>query len=137
MGIASPYLALVRSMRINPLAAIFGRDSAADVADGVRRGKIAPVNRDFTRMVNRQTDLLSGAVAEAEAISGSGNEPHPKDSKGLNVTPVVWICVILVAILALALFCTFGHRRQNKRDELAGMTRNDEERGLPQVGIAG
>jgi hypothetical protein len=124
-------------MHINPLAAIFGRDSTADVADGVRRENIVPANRDFTRIVNRQSDLLSGAVAEAEAISGSGNEPNPKDSKGLETTPIVWIGVILVAILALALFCIFGHRRQNKRDELAGVTRNDEERGLPQVGIVG
>jgi hypothetical protein len=137
MGIASPYLALVSSMQIDPLVDIFGRDSAADVADGARRKKIAPLNRALTRIVKRQTDLLSEAVAEADAISGSGNEPKHKDSKGLNMTPIVWICVILVAIFALALFCIFGHRRQNKRDELAGMMRNDEERRPPQVGIVG
>jgi heme/copper-type cytochrome/quinol oxidase subunit 2 len=74
-------------------------------------------------------------MADADAISGSTNEPSPKNSKGLNTTPIVWICVILVAVLLLVIFCVVGHRRQGKREALVGPARKGEERRLPQAGI--
>ncbi|ERF74142.1 hypothetical protein EPUS_08881 [Endocarpon pusillum Z07020] len=97
----------------------------------------SPPHRDSTRIANRQTDLLSKAIADPDAINGSGQAPDLRDSKGLNTTPIVWMCIIVLAVILLVIFCYLGYKRQNRRDELAGAPRNDEEQRLPQVGIVG
>lgn len=95
---------------------------------------VATASERFTRLVRRQ--LLDGAIADADKISDSfGSEPIHMGAKGLNPTPIVWICLIFVAVILLVVFCVLAHRRQNKRDEREGGTRNDEERRLPQLGI--
>ena len=94
-------------------------------------------NHDLTTIVKRQTSLLSEALAEADEISGSGNEPDLRGSEGLNTTPIVWMCVMLVAVLLLIILCIVGYRRQNQRVAPAGIARNIEESRLPQVGIMG
>ncbi len=126
---------MVRLRHPRSPAATVGSEAIAGVEGGAKLEARTPLNRDFTRIVRRQTELLSEAVADADATSGSGNQPKSKDSKGLNTTPVVWICVILVAIVLLIIFYVLGHRRQDKRDELAGVRRRDEERKIPQIGI--
>ncbi|KAF7507480.1 hypothetical protein GJ744_010411 [Endocarpon pusillum] len=94
-------------------------------------------HRDFTGIANRQTDLLPEAIADPDAISGSGQAPHLRDPKGLNRAPIVWMCIIVLAVILLVIFCYLGHKRQNRRDGIAGAPRNDEERRRPQVGIVG
>jgi hypothetical protein len=130
MGITSPHFAIASFMQTSALW-VSGCGTAALVIGGVRRKPVQSHNQDFMKTVKRQTGILSEVVAE------SGKEPGPITSKGLNTTPIVWICVILVAVILLVTFCILGHRRQNKRDERAGIVRNDEERRLPQVGIVG
>lgn len=119
------------------LPATFRNEAITGVKGGARVKDTLALNQNFTRIVKRQMDLLSESVADADEISGSGQEPDPKNSKGLNTTPIVWMCVILVAIVLLIIFCVLGHRRQNKRDQLAGDARIEKERRLPQVGIVG
>jgi len=98
----------------------------------------SPLNQAFTGAMKQRRDLISGAVADADAIVGPGHESSPpKNSKGLNATPIVWMCIILVAVILLVVFCIFGHRRQNRRDGLARVARGEERQKLPQVGIVG
>lgn len=90
-----------------------------------------PQNTGFATAARRQTELLAGAVADADTISGVGKERVSEDSKGLNTAPIVWICVVLLAVLILIMFCILGQRRQNRRDELAGVVRAGKEQSLP------
>lgn len=136
MGIASPYSAMAGAMHNSRRPAEASQTLAAFEADSQSKYS-SPPHRHFTRIANRQTDLLSEAIANPDAISGSGQAPDLRDSKGLNKTPIVWMCIIVLAVILLVIFCYLGHKRQNRRDELAGAPRNDEEQGRPQVGIVG
>lgn len=136
MGIASPYFAMAGARHNFRRPAEASQTLAAFEAASQSKYS-SPPHRDFTRIANRQTDLLSEAIADPDATSESGQWLDPRDSQGLNKTPIVWMCIIVLAVILLVIFCYLGHKRQNRRDELAGAPRNDEERRRPQVGVVG
>jgi hypothetical protein len=133
MGIASPYLATANSIHASYPSAIVNGDALESFEHDSRLQTSSWPNQDFTSIVERQDGLLPGAVADAGIITNSENNIRPKNPTDLNVTPIVWICVIGVAIVLLITFTIWGHRRQNKRDEIEGMIRNDEEQRMPEM----
>jgi type VI protein secretion system component VasF len=137
MGLASPYLAMANAMHGNRPGRT--NDEPINILRGRSRDKnTSPLNQAFARTIKRRRDLISEAVADADAIVGSSHEPSPpKNSKGLNTTPIVWMCIIIVAVILLVVFCVFGHRRQKQRDGLAEVAGSEERQKLPQVGIVG
>ena len=127
---------MARAMHTSSRPAEASQTLAASEAPSQSKYSSLPY-RDLKRIAKRQTDLLSEAIADADAISGSGQAHDLRDPKGLNTTPIVWMCIIVFAVMLLVIFCYLGYRRQNRRDELAGAPRNDEERRRPQVGAVG
>lgn len=119
MGIVSPHMALAGMM-----ASTIPRTRYETIS-------IVPQGQDSTGMVERETDPVVAARTEVDAISSIGTESGPANSKDLNTTPIVWMCIVIFAVIILIIACVSGNRRQNKRDQLAGMTKNDEERKFP------
>jgi hypothetical protein len=131
MGIVSPHLALAGLMYSNIHTT--GSDAIAGVEGCPRAEAVMPQNQDSTRVARRQTGPASGPEGDVDATGGTGIESNLKDSKSLNTTPIVWMCIVIIAVVILIIVCVLGNRRQNKRDELAGRTKNDEERRLSRV----
>ena len=87
--------------------------ATANLRGRPRSETIAPQDQDSTRTLKRETDPVTAAEADVDAISNIGTKLNLENSKGLSTTPMMWMCIVIIAVIILIIACVLGHRRQN------------------------